>query len=64
MQRCMSVTVSFDCSIPGCLRGELLTDCFAEVDILSTSCIHQGVPHVDFSLKIVKPQSQDELTEV
>jgi nicotinate-nucleotide pyrophosphorylase (carboxylating) len=23
-----------------------------EVDILSTSCIHQGVPHVDFSLKI------------
>ena len=25
-----------------------------EVDIISTSCIHQGVPHVDFSLKIVK----------
>lgn len=23
-----------------------------EVDILSTSAIHQGVPHVDFSLKI------------
>ncbi|CAI4211165.1 unnamed protein product [Parascedosporium putredinis] len=25
------------------------------VDILSTSCIHQGVPHVDFSLKIQPP---------
>ena len=24
-----------------------------EVDIISTSSIHQGVPHVDFSLKIV-----------
>lgn len=26
--------------------------CDTDVDILSTSAIHQGVPHVDFSLKI------------
>ncbi len=25
----------------------------ADVDVISTSAIHQGVPHVDFSLKIV-----------
>ncbi|KAL9096811.1 MAG: hypothetical protein Q9163_006397 [Psora crenata] len=24
-----------------------------DVDVISTSCIHQGVPHVDFSLKIL-----------
>ncbi|SPN99994.1 probable nicotinate-nucleotide pyrophosphorylase (carboxylating) [Cephalotrichum gorgonifer] len=28
------------------------------VDILSTSCIHQGVPHVDFSLKIEMPKAE------
>lgn len=28
----------------------------AAIDILSTSAIHQGVPHVDFSLKIKKPE--------
>ena len=33
--------------------GELLT--VVDVDILSTSCIHQGVPHIDFSLKIEPP---------
>eukprot|EP00039_Didymoeca_costata_P030767 m.31260 g.31260 ORF g.31260 m.31260 type:complete len:305 (-) comp8297_c0_seq1:195-1109(-) len=26
-----------------------------DVDILSTSCIHQGTSHIDFSLKIAKP---------
>lgn len=31
---------------------ENLLMCDADVDILSTSAIHQGVPHVDFSLKI------------
>ncbi|KAL2107071.1 hypothetical protein VUR80DRAFT_5727 [Thermomyces stellatus] len=30
-----------------------------DVDILSTSCIHQGVPHVDFSLKIEPPADTD-----
>lgn len=33
------------------VRGLLLTD-HADVDIISTSSIHQGVSHVDFSLKI------------
>lgn len=32
------------------IRGRMLTS--ADVDIISTSSIHQGVPHVDFSLKI------------
>jgi nicotinate-nucleotide pyrophosphorylase (carboxylating) len=27
-------------------------DTVADIDIISTSSIHQGVPHVDFSLKI------------
>lgn len=27
-----------------------------DIDILSTSVVHQGVPHVDFSLKIQKPE--------
>ncbi|THH31294.1 hypothetical protein EUX98_g2863 [Antrodiella citrinella] len=27
-----------------------------DIDILSTSVVHQGVPHVDFSLKIQKPK--------
>ena len=26
--------------------------CIAGIDVISTSWIHQGVPHVDFSLKI------------
>lgn len=30
----------------------LLTYGYLDVDIISTSSIHQGVPHVDFSLKI------------
>jgi len=29
----------------------------AEIDILSTSVVHQSVQHIDFSLKIQKPQS-------
>ena len=32
------------------------------VDVISTSCIHQGVPHIDFSLKIMKsPQIRQEV---
>ena len=27
-----------------------------DVDVISTSSVHQGVPHVDFSLKVV-PES-------
>ena len=27
----------------------------AEIDILSTSAVHQSVQHIDFSLKIQKP---------
>lgn len=43
------------------LSGELavrreLMDSIAEVDILSTSAVHQSVQHIDFSLKIQKPQ--------
>jgi len=30
-------------------------DFFAEIDILSTSFVHQSVPHVDFSLKLQMP---------
>jgi nicotinate-nucleotide pyrophosphorylase (carboxylating) len=26
-----------------------------EIDILSTSSVHQSVPHIDFSLKIQMP---------
>lgn len=29
-----------------------MADMTPDIDILSTSSIHQGVPHVDFSLKI------------
>ena len=29
----------------------------AEVDILSTSVVHQSVQHIDFSLKIQKPKN-------
>jgi nicotinate-nucleotide pyrophosphorylase (carboxylating) len=39
----------------GMLNGPLrlgFTDTVADIDIISTSSIHQGVPHVDFSLKI------------
>ncbi|KAG9120497.1 hypothetical protein FRC07_003981 [Ceratobasidium sp. 392] len=38
-----------------------------DIDILSTSAVHQGVPHVDFSLKlqipglVVQPQTQPQL---
>jgi hypothetical protein len=28
-----------------------------EIDILSTSAVHQSVQHIDFSLKIQKPKS-------
>lgn len=40
-----------------CFVDHLLTK--TDVDILSTSCIHQGVPHVDFSLKIELPEKND-----
>jgi nicotinate-nucleotide pyrophosphorylase (carboxylating) len=30
-----------------------------DIDIVSTSSIHQGVPHVDFSLKIVPKTKKD-----
>ena len=30
-----------------------------EIDILSTSVVHQSVPHVDFSLKVQLPPSED-----
>jgi len=29
---------------------------FSEIDIFSTSAVHQSVQHVDFSLKIQKPK--------
>lgn len=30
--------------------------CLLEIDILSTSAVHQSVQHIDFSLKIRKPE--------
>ena len=33
-------------------RKAELADTFPDVDIISTSSIHQSVPHIDFSLKI------------
>ncbi len=35
---------------------EWLTYC-AEIDIISTSAVHQSVQHIDFSLKIQKPKN-------
>ena len=32
------------------------TDIHSEIDILSTSIVHQSVQHIDFSLKIQKPK--------
>lgn len=32
--------------------GTLTFSLDTDIDIISTSAIHQGVPHVDFSLKI------------
>lgn len=32
------------------------THCFPEIDILSTSAVHQSVQHIDFSLKIQVPK--------
>ena len=40
------------------LKGGFLGN---DVDIISTSSIHQGVPHVDFSLKIVEGQARAEV---
>jgi nicotinate-nucleotide pyrophosphorylase (carboxylating) len=36
-------------------KAHPLTDC-SEIDILSTSAVHQSVQHIDFSLKIQKPK--------
>ncbi|KAG9089601.1 hypothetical protein FS749_001203 [Ceratobasidium sp. UAMH 11750] len=44
--------------------GNLVERAINDIDILSTSAVHQGVPHVDFSLKlqipgmVVQPQPQ------
>lgn len=35
----------------------LIDNTRAEIDILSTSVVHQSVQHIDFSLKIQKPQA-------
>jgi nicotinate-nucleotide pyrophosphorylase (carboxylating) len=35
----------------------LIDKTHAEIDILSTSVVHQSVQHIDFSLKIQKPQA-------
>jgi len=41
----------------GNITGENLRErAINDIDILSTSVVHQGVPHVDFSLKIQKPK--------
>jgi nicotinate-nucleotide pyrophosphorylase len=38
----------------GIEEGNLRAYCIPGVDVISTSATHQGVKHVDFSLKIVK----------
>ena len=35
----------------------LVLTCCLEIDILSTSVVHQSVQHIDFSLKIQKPDT-------
>ena len=40
----------------GASYGELMI--VAEIDIISTSAVHQSVQHIDFSLKIQKPKDQ------
>lgn len=41
--------------VSGGLTHENVSDYASnDIDIISTSSIHQGVPHLDFSLKIVK----------
>ena len=40
------------------VKGYVLTDEWAEIDIISTSVVHQSVQHIDFSLKIQKPKDQ------
>jgi hypothetical protein len=54
MRRCMSVQVSLLWGAISCdvcvVFGTNVS--LTDIDILSTSAIHQGVPHVDFSLKI------------
>lgn len=48
----MSVLVSYSGQWLPLLLVSSDADSLAEIDILSTSSIHQGCPHVDFSLKI------------
>ena len=44
--------------VSGGLNEENIEDFVCQdVDVVSTSSIHQGVPHVDFSLKIAKESS-------
>ena len=33
-------------------------DVYADIDILSTSSVHQSVQHIDFSLKVQKPKDE------
>jgi nicotinate-nucleotide pyrophosphorylase (carboxylating) len=42
-----------ECKICECI----IDNTRAEIDILSTSVVHQSVQHIDFSLKIQKPQA-------
>ncbi|KAI0248835.1 Quinolinate phosphoribosyl transferase [Lactifluus subvellereus] len=41
----------------GITEGNLHERAISEIDILSTSSVHQSVPHIDFSLKIQIPPS-------
>lgn len=38
-------------------NSHLMAYIYAEVDILSTSAVHQSVQHIDFSLKIQMPKN-------
>lgn len=52
---CMLCCIALCCVMLCCLldfdadRSHVLVP---DIDIISTSAVHQGVPHVDFSLKI------------
>ena len=38
------------------VRSSNNSQTYSEIDILSTSVVHQSVQHIDFSLKIQKPK--------
>ena len=47
--------------VSGGITGETLSNFFCDsIDVLSTSSTSQSVPHIDFSMKILKEENQEE----